>query len=636
MPLAYHSDPRSSENKEIYIKMLNDATKHWVDNFKSPVDGISRMIFDSAAAYPTFYCEFAPNSMVKAPTYNLINGVWQDTSDYDYRYFYRNTGHLNNFLLWYLGSNMTIFADHGLHTKESPYGAIYFDPEKSIWNNEVRNFKIGLELSQSSIFDSDVTPDQSVGHSRRRTNSNLSQEAFEQALDKCGLDSSVHPSGWYDSVSGRTWTGSYKTYTASYLANLSDIQYCSHYSINACTPVGINVGSWSYRRSIIKTDGRGSKQSEFGPNKLYKYGLITGKTFSGKSWADRTTHWAFSLFNNSDYSPDLFVAPYDALETFPNALRSKLNNLNNISLGIDSNGNQTSTNNNVFDDLAVDSVWRNQPTSTNSFGFDHDAILATKPEGTLPRSIILQSHLDTKGFKTRDQYGVTEYFGSPTLPDPKSAIKGTSGNHMIGEMFACASMNNPSLLNPTYFPQFNNTFTENNTTLNKVVWKKVNGSDLVMTKFFNWISSNSTVPGGDFNIAPIDQIKGDIRYWVSEGPNTDRKYWYADSYVNSSSNNLSGLSWTWLRDRRFTIYVLFPLLLRRGLSIITDIMSYHSYEPSSSMFMNINYDPTNPNEPLVKPPTKEELLYVFMSAGISNPEMLENFYSSFHVSSQFA
>jgi hypothetical protein len=156
-----------------------------------------------------------------------------------------------------------------------------------------------------------------------------------------------------------------------------------------------------------------------------------------------------------------------------------------------------------------------------------------------------------------------------------------------------------------------------------------------MTQFFNWVSANSTVIGGDFNITPVEQIKGDIRYWVSEGPNTDRKYWYADSYVNSSSNNLSGLSWTWLRDRRFTIYVLFPLLLRRGLSIITDIMSYHSYEPSSSMFMNINYDPTNPNEPLVKPPTKEELLYVFMSAGISNPEMLENFYSSFHVSSQF-
>ena len=635
MPLAYHSDPRSAENKEIYIKMLNDATKHWVDNFKSPVDGIARMVFDSAAAYPTFYCEFAPDSMIKAPTYNIIGGVWQDTSDYDYRYFYRNTGHLNNFLLWYLGANMTIFADHGLHTKESPYGAIYFDPEKSIWNNEVRNFKIGLELAQSTIFDSDITPDQSVGHSRRRTNSNLSQEAFEQALDKCGLNSSVHPNGWTDSVSGRNWSGSYKTYTAAYLANLSDIEFCADYT-STCVAVGINVGSWSYRRYIIKPDGRGSKQAEFGPNKLYKYGLITGKTFSGKAWADRTTHWAFSLFNNSDYSPDLFVSPYDAIETFPNALRSKLNNLNNIALAVDSNGNPTSTNNNVFDDLATDAVWRNQPTAANRSGFDHDAVLATKPEGTLPRSIILDSHLSTKGFKSRDQYGITGLYGSSsTLPDAKSAIKGTSGNHMIGEIFACASMNNPSLLNPTYFPQFNNTFTENSTTLNKVVWKKVNGSDLVMTRFFNWISTNSTVIGGDFNIAPIEQIKGDIRYWVSEGPNTDRKYWYADSYVNASSNNLSGLSWTWLRDRRFTIYVLFPLLLRRGLSIITDIMSYHSYEPSSSLFMNINYDPNNPDEPLVKPPTKEELLYVFMSAGISNPEMLENFYTAFHVSSEF-
>lgn len=634
MPLAYHSDPRSAENKEIYIKMLNDATKHWVDNFRSPVDGISRMVFDSAASYPTFYCEFAPDSMTKAPTYSIQSGVWQDTSDYDYRYFYRNTGHLNNFLLWYLGANMTIFADHGLYTKESPYGAIYFDPEKSIWNNEVRNFKIGLELAQSTIFDSDITPDQSVGHSRRRTNSNLSQEAFEQTLDKCGLDSSVHPTGWTDSVSGRKWTGSYKTYTAAYLANLSDIQFCADY-VSLCTPVGINVGSWSYRRYIIRPDGRGSRQAEFGPNKLYKYGLITGKTFTGKAWADRTTHWAFSLFNNSDYSPDLFISPYDALETFPNALRSKLNNLNNIALAVDSNGNPTSTNNNVFDDLATDAVWRNQPTAANQLGFDHDAVLATKPEGTLPRSIILDSHLAVQGFKSRDQYGITGLYGGSTLPDAKSAIKGTSGNHMIGEIFACASLNNPSLLNPTYFPQFNNTFTENNTTLNKVVWKKVDGSDLVMTKFFNWISANSTVPGGDFNAAPIDQVKGDIRYWVSEGPNTDRKYWYADSYVNSSSNNLSGLSWSWLRDRRFTIFVLYPLLLRRGLSIITDILSYHSYEPSSSMFMNINYDPNDPNEPLVKPPTKEELLYVFMSAGISNPEMLENFYSAFHVSSEF-
>ena len=39
-------------------------------------------------------------------------------------------------------------------------------------------------------------------------------------------------------------------------------------------------------------------------------------------------------------------------------------------------------------------------------------------------------------------------------------------------------------------------------------------------------------------------------------------------------------------------------------------LSPNSYDPNSSIFMNVNYDPANPSEPLVKPPTKEELLYL--------------------------
>jgi len=605
MPLAYHMDPRSAANKEIWIKMLNDATKHWVNNFRSPVDGMARMIIDSAAAYPTFYCEFANESMTTAPTYSLSGGVFADTT-YDYRYFYRNTGHINNFLLWYIGSNMTFFADTGLQTFQNPYGGLLLDPEKSIHVNEVRNFKIGMELSQSSVFWTAITPAQHVGNSRRRTNQNMSETLYNYGFERCGTDSNP------------------KRYTRAYTAGISDVEFCASYN-DPCIIKGVANGSWSWNRNIISPIARNCTYQNS------KYGLIP------------SNHWSQKLFNDSDYTPDLFVAPFDALETFPNVLRDKINNLNNIAIAKTSTGSATTTNNNIFEDLSVDKIYTNYPK--NSSGVDNpyeqnwsnDTTLPSQPEGTLPRSILINSHLIENSMKCRDQYGRTGIEGTsnaPTFPNNKTAVKGSNNIHMTGEMMASASLQNPSLLEPKYYPMFHNTFTENDGT--NVVWKKCAGSDIVMQKFLNWVSLNRTVRGGDFNALPIDHLKSDMRYILSYSENNTRKYWYADSYVNNSSNTLSGLSWSWMRDRRFTIFVLWPLLLKRGMSIITDLFGPTSYDPNQSLFMNINYDPNDPNEPLIKPPTKEELLYVFMSSGISNPEMLEGFFDLFHVSSDFS